>query len=332
MNKNVLVALADKNYINQAKQLFSSAYWNAGWRGDYLLLGYEMDRKDYEWFRQKGIIVRRCESLLDNNEKRGDRITASKCYLFSEEFKQWDHVVYFDVDILIRAPIDRLAEVDGFAACHSMWQTLKDNFIDIQLIDPDLVNEIRITYDLRREAFNSGVLAFSTNIIENNTFTKLVEHFKKYVSVGLFGGDQLPLNLYFYNRWEKLAPVYNRIVQVNDTFSFDQKLINAIIIHVVGFGDGPWNPSNAFHKEWSINFNKSEVLDLSNIPFRKPWSKEEIENVSRIIIKQQALHGEKFILSNLPKLIEKGFKLFRNDFRGGLNKVKGICKSLLGHI
>ena len=31
--KNLLVTLADNNYIDQAKQVFSSVYFNAGWSG-----------------------------------------------------------------------------------------------------------------------------------------------------------------------------------------------------------------------------------------------------------------------------------------------------------
>jgi len=38
--KSVLVTLADENYIYQAKQLFSSVYFNVGWRGDYMLLAH----------------------------------------------------------------------------------------------------------------------------------------------------------------------------------------------------------------------------------------------------------------------------------------------------
>jgi len=42
MKKHLLVTLANENYINQAKQLFSSAYFNGGWDGDYLLLAHEI--------------------------------------------------------------------------------------------------------------------------------------------------------------------------------------------------------------------------------------------------------------------------------------------------
>ena len=51
--KDLLVTLADRNYINQVKQLFSSVYWNAGWKGDYMLLTHEIPEKDLKWFRTK---------------------------------------------------------------------------------------------------------------------------------------------------------------------------------------------------------------------------------------------------------------------------------------
>jgi hypothetical protein len=41
IGKKLLVTLADEKYIDQAKQLFSSAYWNGGWDGDFMLLSYE---------------------------------------------------------------------------------------------------------------------------------------------------------------------------------------------------------------------------------------------------------------------------------------------------
>ena len=46
MKQNLLVTLADKNYIQQAKQLFSSVYWNAGWKGDYMLWAHEIPEEE----------------------------------------------------------------------------------------------------------------------------------------------------------------------------------------------------------------------------------------------------------------------------------------------
>lgn len=51
MKKNLIVTLADKNYIDQAKQLFSSVYFNAGWNGDYMLLAHEISESELRWFK-----------------------------------------------------------------------------------------------------------------------------------------------------------------------------------------------------------------------------------------------------------------------------------------
>ena len=69
--ENLLVTLADKNYIDQAKQLFSSVYWNAGWKGDYMLLAHEIPEKDLKWFRNKGILIKKCKPLYDKNIGKG---------------------------------------------------------------------------------------------------------------------------------------------------------------------------------------------------------------------------------------------------------------------
>ena len=62
MKKNLLVTLADKNYLDAAKQLFSSVYFNSGWNGDYMLLSYDIPKKELQWFRDRGIIVRKRKS------------------------------------------------------------------------------------------------------------------------------------------------------------------------------------------------------------------------------------------------------------------------------
>ena len=70
MKKDLLVTLADSNYVDQAKQLFSSVYWNAGWRGDYMLLAYNIAERDLKWFRDKGILVKECKAVLTDSANK----------------------------------------------------------------------------------------------------------------------------------------------------------------------------------------------------------------------------------------------------------------------
>ena len=86
MKQNLLVTLADKNYIQQARQLFSSVYWNAGWNGDYMLLSHGIPDDELKWFTDKGILVKKCQPLHDKSIGLGyDPIVLDKFYLFTPE-------------------------------------------------------------------------------------------------------------------------------------------------------------------------------------------------------------------------------------------------------
>ena len=109
--KNLLVTLADKKYILLAKQLFSSVYWNAGWKGDYMLLSHEISEDDLKWFRDKGILVKKCKPLHENAIFYYPPVVLDKFYLFTEEFKKWKNVVFLDADIIVKAPLERLTSI-----------------------------------------------------------------------------------------------------------------------------------------------------------------------------------------------------------------------------
>ncbi len=179
MKKNLLVTLADSNYVDQAKQLFSSVYWNAGWKGDYMLLAYDIPEKDLRWFRDKGILVRECEPILTESEIRighAPLTTLSKFYLFTTEFKKWKNIVFLDGDIIVRGSLDTLVQTRGFAAVRilNMLRTsLKGQFHDRNRSNNHLFKELESQCDLRRPAFNSGVMAFNTDIISENDFQNL---------------------------------------------------------------------------------------------------------------------------------------------------------------
>ena len=69
--RSVLVVLAggrDK-YINEAKQVFASAYFNGKWRDDYLLLTHNIPDNKLQWFLERGIFVKKCDQLY---EKTGE--------------------------------------------------------------------------------------------------------------------------------------------------------------------------------------------------------------------------------------------------------------------
>ena len=330
MKKSVLVALASHNYFLQAKQLFSAAYWRAGWKGDYLLLAHEIPEEDLAWFTDKGIHVRRCSPLLSGKGmSSGYTVTGSKLYMFCEEFKKWKSVVYLDTDVVIRAPFDELGEVKGFAACRSTRQTLSNNIKDLRQLDEGIRKELLENYDLNKGAFNTGVMAFNTDIIDQNTFQSMKELFAKCYPVALFA-DQLPLNLFFYDRWERLPAVYNLILSLDEASDTKPEDVRGIIIHTVKFGDGPWNPKSIFHTEWRENLGMAETIDLERIPSPPRWSRTDIQKYSKEAIGKELVGFDTLTLKSLLRLLSRVFAAFANDFRAACRKSSETIRDLFG--
>ena len=71
-----------------------------------MLLAHEIPEKDLKWFRDKGILIRKCDSLIKKLEYTyWDYPSGAldKFYLFTPEFKKWKNIiVYLDADIIIR--------------------------------------------------------------------------------------------------------------------------------------------------------------------------------------------------------------------------------------
>jgi lipopolysaccharide biosynthesis glycosyltransferase len=262
--KSVLVTLADNNFIDQAKQLFSSVYWNAGWQGDYLLLAHNVVKSELIWFSEKGIIIKECDSLdkleLDSEYSQ---VVLDKFYLFTAEFKKWDNVVFLDADIIVFTSIDFLVNVETFSAATDMYY----NQLKSQIQKPLTNQEFGLKYSLRSKVFNSGVFSFNTEIIKDNTFELLIGLSNKYLKFARYP-DQLILNLYFYEKWKILPVVYNTYATFHD-FRFP-RFLKVPIIHFfarikddAGLFNPVWNHKNLYYSIWKKNLDNFDGIDLS---------------------------------------------------------------------
>ncbi len=325
MKKAVLAVLANKNYIDQAKQMFSAAYWKAGWKGDYLLLAHEIDPGDVSWFIEKGIIVHHCQALATSETRKVGVICLSKFYMLTEYFKQWEHVVYLDTDIIIRGSIDGLLNVKGFGACHSLGQTVRDELCNMDKLDKVLRENIEEKYQLDKNAFNAGVLSFSTDIITDNIFTELVDLYKKYVDLALYD-DQTIFNLYFNGIYKEMPPVYNRTVEKSHYKKINPDRFEGLLIHTVSLGDGPWNTESIFHDEWKENLEKADEMDLLNVPKIVPWPQKKIEEESMKIFNAHVFGYEKGIVSKIKQFLARGIRLFFTDPTRAFVKIKQLSE------
>lgn len=279
MKKDLLVTLADKNYINQAKQFFSSVYWNAGWKGDYMLLSHEIPEEELRWFIDKGILIKKCETFYDEEGKNRPISLFSKLYLLTPELKKWDNVIFLDADIIVRASLDELTKIKGFAAAKGHNKLSKLFFTPLQIklrnINKKIFDSFRKEYNLNELSFNTGVMAFSTDIIEEETFPKLKKILEQYGKIVC--ADEAVFNLFFYKRWIKLPKIYNVSPYFLTHFNnIKPKNVDGVILHF--YSDKPWNPRNYFYKEWKYNLDRAESIDLNKIPISiKKWDEQEIQ-------------------------------------------------------
>jgi len=265
MKKSVLVTLADRQFLDQAKQLFASAYLAGGWDGDYLLLAHDLSDEETKPFRERGILVENCPALypdLPTESRQGDNvwpgIVWSKFYLLDEKFKRWEQVVFLDSDIIVTHSLAELAVVEGFAAVTDFSPKLRSRF------SVSLQGDFKY---LKSPAFNSGVLAYHTNIIKSDSFSRLLELARRYAPVA--HGDEAIFNLFFYRQWQSLSFVYNLPVFFWIKFCrWPAERIKGVVLHFIGREDEakPWSRDNFFYPRWYANLERFSTIDFTQIP------------------------------------------------------------------
>jgi len=298
--KTVLVTLADKKFLNQARQLFSSAYWNGGWDGDYLLLAHgDIPEKDLEWFKEKGITIFRCKPIQEGWAGLWHpAIVLDKFYIFTPYFKQWERIIFLDADTTVRASIKKLAELDEpFAAPNAHGTSLRAEFIKTTKENRPLFKELKKEYPLKGEAFNSGIMAIKTSVIDDGTFEKLINLYEKFGSLNKYG-EEATINLLFYKNWKMLPSLYNVYpYRTFRRFGVPYAKVEAIILHPVREGTAkPWLPSSPFYEEWLTNLKKSDAMDIKSpqTPARI-WTIEEEKNHTKILKKRMIVHYYRYI-------------------------------------
>lgn len=271
MAKNLIVTITNKKYLNMAKQLFASIYINSGFDGDYMIISNYLPKKDIKKLEKKGIIVKIFKDVFRENylkrllsdstigvDSDSTRIAIMKFYIFSKYFKKYDNIVYLDSDIIVRKPLNLLFSVKGFYAImdNGIWKFLKNQFI-LKENSPYLFKD----YNLRKKAFNSGVMAFSTDIIKNNSFKRLKELFVEFNKSRKIV-DQGIINLYFYGSWKELPKIYNYSPYFNAIKLLVLKKQNSVILHSCGDPLKPWNKNSVFYEEWKYNLSKFKDINF----------------------------------------------------------------------
>jgi lipopolysaccharide biosynthesis glycosyltransferase len=246
----VLVTLCSSSWAPMAKQLFASARIHGKWKWDLMLLTEaETDERP---FMEKGIIVKKFPVLggfhqgyLRNN------ITFHKSFLLREELKQWDTIVYYDADVIIKAPIFELARVSSFSACRCMASTNLGTHFEKNIKLQHLKNEYLI--DLEKKAFNAGFFAFPSKVLTPEMFPNFMGLINKYHRIFTLE-DQSAMNVMFYDQWTELPEIYNKL-------SGRLEEPGECVRHFYARGaTKPWDPKSQYHQEWLLNLSAFDML------------------------------------------------------------------------
>lgn len=290
MKKNLLVTLATKDYIPLAKQLFSSVYFNAGWKGDYMLLACQIHEKDLKWFRMKGILVKKYKPFytqaVKNQYSFNARVGTLKFFLFTPEFKKWKNIIYLDADIIVRGSLEKLSNIKGFAAVPDSAGPLRNQFLSEREENKFIFAELKKNYDLNKPSFNSGVMAFSTKTIKKNMLIRIKALLKKYERIRITS-DQISFNLLFYKKWRRLPFVYNLLLFALKTVKKNNLKNTGVKTIVLHFAKSlkdilDIKKKKLLYKEWRRNLYKAEVINLEEVlPPKNIWTAQKIKRLEK---------------------------------------------------
>ena len=128
-----------------------------------------------------------------------------KYHLFTPFFKQWRYVFYIDCGAKIYnniAPILQTAAPDTLLAHSDAYPTYQWK-LNCQFLEK--LDCKKTLFDLNIDYFQSTIMLFDTNIIEDDTFQQLYELTEKYPISGT--NDQGIMNLYFIcikKKWKQI--------------------------------------------------------------------------------------------------------------------------------
>lgn len=169
---------------------------------------------------------------------------------FHNEFKHLDKIIYLDVDMIVKAPIEELY----YICMNSMYPLSAISYKKLNNIN-DIFEECKKMYNLKNEYsyFNAGVFYTSLNYWrENNLKDKIIEIMKahKKSKKGLFKlGTQPILNIVFANNFQILEKKWN-------TAGLGYKKVNpesinkAKILHWTG-KQKPWLENGRYKNLWN---------------------------------------------------------------------------------
>ncbi len=186
----------------------------------------------------------------------------------------------------MRASLTRLERPEApFEAPNANGTSLREEFIKRTGDNRKLFKKLQKEYPLRGKAFNSGIMTFQSEIIEEDSFKKLLELFRRFGELNRYG-EEATINLLFYRQWHMLSMLHNLYpFYTYRRYGVPYGHMQAIIIHFVRETTAkPWFETSVYHEEWLENLRRAEAMDPS-LPQEaaKTWTPEEEKKYLRFL-------------------------------------------------
>jgi hypothetical protein len=211
MSENCIILMCNKPYLEKAKNTIQQLRTVGEYQGDVvLLIGEDLNSENIfidnvivkyfpELDRTDIVNILRNKPISDGREIN-KVFQWQKIHVFDTYFKHWKKCLYIDAGMNIFNSVDKIFNIDcdNKLIAHSdayptfEWK-LKIQFDCNQF--PELYNELCDNYNLDIDYFQSTILLYDTNIIEENTKTELIELSNKYINSRT--NEQGIMNLYF---------------------------------------------------------------------------------------------------------------------------------------
>ena len=231
MNNICIVFVSNKSYFSKFISTSTQLIKNGNYKGDIcLIISDDLVNNqllDCDIIKNNNIIIKKFNNIEVPPIKRECAVKknkvdgcAMKFHLFNTFFKKWKFIFYIDCGIKIMgdiSPIINEAKENTLLAHSDSYPTYKwklsRQFSQKYMEYFTLLNN---NYDLNIDYFQSTVLLYDTNIIEENTFNEIIDLYHKY-PIGIWN-DQPYLSLYFIH----IKPYWKQIpLKNNDTYFYD---------------------------------------------------------------------------------------------------------------
>jgi hypothetical protein len=238
MEKTICVVfLCDKAYFHKFIYTCSQLLSNGNYKGKIcLVIGDDLNNNsmlDHDIIKQNNIIIKYFPNIQFSNDFLHHQYSIDrpphwnqklfqyhKLNLFNTYFKQWDYIFYLDCGITIFSDISPILneikenKILAHSDAYPTYEWRLHNQFDKN--NTEYYGKLSTKHNLSVDYFQTTILLYDTNIIEENTFTDLYNLMLEYpISIT---NDQGIIALYFTN----IKQLWEQIKTKNDnTFYYD---------------------------------------------------------------------------------------------------------------